>query len=64
MAARMESTGEPGKIQIAPETAERLRAGFVLEERGVIGVRGKGPTRTWFLAGRRTEAASPQEAAS
>jgi adenylate cyclase len=52
-AARMEQTGEPGKIQVAPETAQRLEARFVLEERGVVEVRGKGPMRTWFLLGRR-----------
>jgi adenylate cyclase len=52
-AARMEQTGEPGKIQVAPETQARLTNRFVLEERGTIEVRGKGPMRTWFLAGRR-----------
>jgi class 3 adenylate cyclase len=51
-ASRMESTGEAGKIQIAPRTRELLADRFVLEERGVIEVRGKGPMRTWFLIGR------------
>jgi len=49
----MESTGEAGKIQLAPETRRLLADGFELEERGVIEVRGKGPTRTWFLIGRK-----------
>jgi adenylate cyclase len=53
MAARMEQTGEPGKIQVAPETHERLKQRFELGERGVIEVRGKGAVRTWFLLGRR-----------
>jgi adenylate cyclase len=48
-AARMESTGEPGKIQVAPKTRELLADDFEFEERGVIDVRGKGPMRTWFL---------------
>jgi adenylate cyclase len=52
-AARMEQTGEAGKIQVAPETQTRLKERFVLEERGTIEVRGKGPMRTWFLVGRR-----------
>jgi adenylate cyclase len=52
-ASRMESTGEAGKIQLAPETRRLLADGFELEERGVIDVRGKGPTRTWFLIGRK-----------
>ena len=51
-ASRMESTGEAGKIQVAQETRELLTDGFVLEERGVIDVRGKGQMRTWFLIGR------------
>jgi adenylate cyclase len=51
-ASRMESTGEAGKIQVAQETRELLTDGFVLEERGVIEVRGKGQMRTWFLIGR------------
>jgi adenylate cyclase len=57
-AARMEQTGEAGKIQVAPETQARLTGNFVLEERGPIDVRGKGPMRTWFLAGRTAAATS------
>jgi len=56
-ASRMESTGEAGKIQVAPETYELLKDRFDLEERGLIEVRGKGQMRTWFLIGR--EAAVP-----
>jgi adenylate cyclase len=52
-ASRMESTGEAGKIQVTAQTHELLRHRFVLEERGVIEVKGKGPMRTWFLTGRR-----------
>jgi adenylate cyclase len=52
-AARMEQTGEAGKIQVAPETWERLKERFVLAERGTIEVRGKGPMRTWFLEARK-----------
>jgi adenylate cyclase len=51
-ASRMESTGEAGKIQVARETRDLLADGFVLEERGVIDVRGKGSMQTWFLIGR------------
>jgi adenylate cyclase len=52
-ASRMESTGEPGKIQIAPITRDLLADCFCLVERGTIEVRGKGPMQTWFLIGRR-----------
>ena len=52
-ASRMESTGAPGAIQVSEETRELLLDAFVLEERGLVDVRGKGPMRTWFLTGRR-----------
>jgi adenylate cyclase len=58
-ASRMESTGEAGKIQVAPETHALLKDRFELEERGIVEVRGKGPMRTWFLTGRRTAADPP-----
>jgi class 3 adenylate cyclase len=51
-AARMESHGEPGKIQISEATAAKVRGKIPLEERGVIEVKGKGPMRTYFVRGR------------
>src|SRR6185295_627037 len=53
VASRMESTGEPGKIQVTTETRDQLTDRFDLEERGVIDVKGKGQMRTWFLVGRK-----------
>src|SRR6266568_1870191 len=52
-AARMESTSEVGKIQVAPQTHELIAARFELQERGVIEVRGKGLMQTWFLVRRK-----------
>ena len=49
VASRMESTGEPGKIQVSEATYECLKANFELAARGEIEVRGKGTMRTWFL---------------
>jgi adenylate cyclase len=57
-ASRMESTGETGKIQVAPETYELLKDRFDFEERGLIEVRGKGQMRTWYLVGRKAAAAA------
>ena len=59
-ASRMESTGEAGKIQVAPATRELLGERFAFEERGVVDVRGKGPMRTWWLLGQRAEGPDPQ----
>jgi adenylate cyclase len=53
MAARMEQTGESGKIQVSAEMQGRLADRFMLDERGFVEIRGKGPMRTWFLIGRR-----------
>jgi adenylate cyclase len=53
-ASRMETTGEAGRIQVAPETHALINEAFDLEERGLVDVRGKGPMRTWFLVGRKT----------
>jgi adenylate cyclase len=60
IAARMEQTGEPGRIQVAPELHRRLEASFVLSERGTIDVRGKGAMRTWFLDARKAEGGAPR----
>jgi class 3 adenylate cyclase len=51
VAARMESLGEPGRIQVAEGAWQRLQSGYVLESRGEIEVKGKGMMNTWFLEG-------------
>src|SRR5262249_35460207 len=50
-AGRMQSTSEPGKIQLSEAAYVRLREHFLFEERGEMGVRGKGKMRTCFLGG-------------
>ncbi len=52
MASRMESTGVPGRVQVTHAMAERLGGSFDLEARGLIEVKGKGPTPTYFVLGR------------
>lgn len=49
VASRMESTGVPGRIQVTAAVEARLRDRFVLEPRGTIEVKGKGPMATYFL---------------
>jgi class 3 adenylate cyclase len=49
----MESHGVPGRIHLSDATYELIRDEFNCEPRGTIDVKGKGPTRTWFLVGER-----------
>lgn len=58
VASRMESTDSVGRIQVPEAMHARLSAEFVLQERGSIDVKGKGPMRTWYLIGRKATEAS------
>jgi class 3 adenylate cyclase len=51
VAARMEQTGEPGRIQVTSAVERRLRDRFILSSRGVVDIKGKGPMETFFLLG-------------
>jgi hypothetical protein len=48
-------------VHVTLAIAERLRGSFEFEERGIIDVKGKGPTPTFFLLG-RTDAATRDDA--
>jgi class 3 adenylate cyclase len=63
MASRMESLGVPGRVQVTHAMAARLGGSFELEARGLIEVKGKGPTPTYFVV-RRTEASTMVEESS
>lgn len=57
VAARMESHGIPGGVQVDEATAELLAAaGFPLRARGHVDVKGKGAMETHLLVGRRRSA--------
>ncbi len=52
VASRMESTGEPGRIQVSQAMADALQgAPYRLVERGTITVKGKGEMTTYWLEG-------------
>jgi class 3 adenylate cyclase len=51
LASRMESLGIPGRVHVTHAVAERLRGTFEVEPRGLIDVKGKGPTPTYFVLG-------------
>ncbi|MBD1920207.1 response regulator [Microcoleus sp. FACHB-831] len=51
VASRMESSGQPGIIQVTTATYERLKDKYVFEKRGTIKVKGKGEMVTYWLIG-------------
>ncbi len=53
LASRMESLGVPGRVQITHAVMERLIGTFEFEARGLIDVKGKGPTPTYLLVANR-----------
>lgn len=58
VASRMESTGKAGNIQVVKETADILETfGFILEQRGLVSVKGKGMLMTFYLLGKKPPAA-------
>jgi class 3 adenylate cyclase len=64
LASRMESLGQPGRVQVTHAVMERLRGAFDFEPRGLIDVKGKGPTPTYFLLGRTGTKAGGSDATS
>ena len=52
LAARLESSGEPERVQLSAE-ARRALTSFDSESRGEIEIKGVGPLETWFLLQRR-----------
>jgi adenylate cyclase len=52
-AARMESQGVPGRIQVTPAVEAALRDRYRFLPRGGLMVKGKGEMATFFLVGRR-----------
>jgi class 3 adenylate cyclase len=52
LASRMESLGVPGRVQVSHAVRERLEGAFTFESRGLVDVKGKGPTPVYFLTGR------------
>ncbi|MEM6618903.1 MAG: adenylate/guanylate cyclase domain-containing protein [Pseudomonadota bacterium] len=53
-ASRMESHGEPGRIQVTTAAKEELDKNYNFEPRGNVFVKGMGEVETWFLAGAKT----------
>jgi adenylate cyclase len=53
LAARLESSGEPGRVQVSAGMKERLEGEFAFVPRGTLDIKGVGPQETFFLIGSR-----------
>lgn len=51
MASRMESLGQPGRIQVSEQVFDRIRSRYRFHERGPTEVKGRGVVTTWWLEG-------------
>jgi guanylate cyclase len=51
-ASRLETFGVPGEIHISRTTRDLIADEFECERRGMVALKGKGETETWFLRGR------------
>jgi len=51
VASRMQSSGVAGRIQVTASIYAALQGEYRFEERGMIDVKGVGPTKTYFLTG-------------
>jgi adenylate cyclase len=49
MASRMESHGQAGVVQITRNTYELIKDSFACEPKGIVDVKGKGPTEVWHV---------------
>ena len=54
-AARMESHGRPGEIQVSNLTKELLGSGYDFEDAGESEIKGKGLMKTWLLKSKRPQ---------
>lgn len=62
-ASRMESNGEPLKIHISEQCHAALEklGGYIIEERGLVNMKGKGEVRTYWLKGATEQAIQRRE---
>jgi class 3 adenylate cyclase len=55
VASRMESTGQPGRVQVSPSTFELLKNDFDLAEAGLVECKGLGKISTHFLLAKKND---------
>lgn len=64
LASRMQTQGEPDRIQVTRGVVEALSGRWAFEPRGEIEVKGRGRMRTWLVEGRKAGSPDAREAAA
>lgn len=59
IASRMESSSEPGMIQVTAATYEQIKDHYWLEERGSVQIKGRGEMVTYWLQGHKQPWVAP-----
>lgn len=52
-ASRMESNGEPNKVNVTENVKQQLQDRFEFEQRGLVNIKGKGEMQMFFLTGKK-----------
>ena len=55
VANRFESASQPGKIHVSETVKMRLEDDYLFTEGGIIELKGKGPTKSYFLVGKKAD---------
>ncbi len=55
VASRYESTSQPDKIHVSEAVKERLDDDYFFVDGGIVEPKGKGPSKSYFLMGKKTD---------
>ncbi len=61
VASRMESSSQPGRIQVTTATYNLLKDRYHFEARGIVEIKGKGAMETYWLSGKKSRNTDDQK---
>jgi class 3 adenylate cyclase len=62
MASRIQGHSQPGRVLVSEASYKRIHATHMLEERGIVDLKGHGPMRTYWLTARGQHTGLPEAA--
>ncbi len=60
MASRMQSTGEPGRVQVTEDMMKALSSRYEFQSRGLVDVKGQGLVPSYFVQGAKRAEVAPR----